>query len=228
TPGLASFEVAVRETDLRVRAGRDLRGRARESVLRLRGDIERWAASRPEFLSSLAPLPIPVSCPAVVREMLAAGQAFDVGPMAAVAGAIAEGVGRDLLAFSAECIIENGGDLFVKLNRPARIGLFAGETSPFSRRLKVVVDGGGDGLGVAASSGVIGHSLSFGKADLVVAVARNAAMADAAATSICNRVREPDDVARVVASEREQGRLDGLVVILGSRIGLYGAIELAT
>lgn len=228
TPGLVSFDVRLRETDLRIRAERDLRGQAAGLVRRFRADIERYAQDRAEFISSFTPLPIPARCPDIVRAMLDAAREYDVGPMAAVAGAVAEAVGRELLAFSANCIVENGGDVFVKLDRPVKLGLYAGEDSPFTGRLSLLVDSVERAVGVCASSGTVGHSFSSGRADAVVAVAPDAALADAAATAVCNSVQSPDDVQAVVEAERERGRLDALVVLMGERIGAYGRVELMT
>jgi ApbE superfamily uncharacterized protein (UPF0280 family) len=228
TPDLVSFDVCVRQTDLRVRAQRNLRSKTLNLVHAYRRDIEGYAAQHPEFLSSLAPLPVPLGAPPIVTDMLRAGRAYDVGPMAAVAGAIAEYVGRDLLALSPQCIIENGGDIFLKLDRPARLGLYAGPDSPFTRKLVILVDSSRHPMGVCASSGTVGHSLSFGMADAVVAVASSATLADAAATSVGNRVKCPEDVERVVEDERRRGTLDALVVVIGKRFGAFGAIELAS
>ncbi len=94
---LAAFEVAVQETDLFILADSNLATLAEAAVYRVRGPLEGYIASHPEFLHSLVPLPDDPLAPALVREMLAAGQTCGVGPMAAVAGAIAEAVGRALL-----------------------------------------------------------------------------------------------------------------------------------
>lgn len=228
TPGLVSFDVAVAETDLHVRAERNLERVVLKLVHRFRSEIEAYAEAEPEFFRSLDPLPCPLKCPEIVRRMLRAGSEYGVGPMAAVAGALAEAVGRELLKRSAQCMIENGGDLFVKLHRPARLGLYAGLDSPFTRRLNLVVECAGEGIGVCASSGRVGHSFSLGKADAVVAMARDTALADAAATAICNRVQDPSDIARVIEEERARGKLLGLAVAMRQRMGVFGAVELAT
>lgn len=227
TPGLVSFEVCVRETDLRLRAARDLSDVARRAVERYRRDIEDYARAHPDFLTSLSPLPILPCCPQIVQAMLRAGREYGVGPMAAVAGAVAESVGRELLAESSECLVENGGDVFLKLDRPARLGLYAGPGSPFTRKLQLIVDGTSAPRGVCTSSGTVGHSLSYGHADAVVAVAASAALADAAATAIGNRVHTPDDIQRVVSAEQQRGVLDALVVIVGSRMGAFGDVGLS-
>jgi len=223
---LKTFTVRVRETDLIVRAARDVSTLTERLVRKYRRDIEEYARATPEFLKSLDPLPIPAKCPGIVRAMLQAGKEYQVGPMAAVAGAVADFVGRGLLDHSPEVIVENGGDIFLKMNRPAVVGLYCGPDSPFTRRLRLKLDASERPLGVCTSSGTVGHSLSLGCADAVVAVARSAALADAAATAIGNRVRAPDHVASVVEEERARGRLLGLLVAIGKRMGAFGEFEL--
>jgi hypothetical protein len=226
--GLVSFQVALRESDLMVRARRDLRRQAEELLREARSQIEQEIARRPEFAESLSPLPMP-PCPApVVRDMIEASNAFGVGPMAAVAGAVARFVGEGLLQDSPEVIVENGGDLFLKMDRPVEMGLYAGEESPFSRELKLRVDPAGGQMGVCTSSGTVGHSLSFGKADAVVTVAESAALADAAATAICNRIQTAGDIEKALHDEQERGLLCALLILLGKKMGAYGEIEIVT
>jgi uncharacterized protein len=224
--GLVTFEVIDRESDLQIRAGCDLSHRAADLLKDVRCEIEAEIARRPEFASSLNSLPIPPDATPIVRAMYQAAKAWGVGPMAAVAGVVAETVGKGLLQWSEEVIVENGGDIFAHVRRPLELGLYAGDDSPFSGALRLRIAAVGKGCGVCTSSGTVGHSLSLGKADAVVAVARNTAFADAAATAIANRIAGPDDVAAVVNDELERGRLDGLLVVVGKRIGAFGAIQL--
>ena len=226
--GLCSFEVTERASDLMVRAERDLEREARELLAVARAEIETEIARNPVFATSLAPVAMPPSPGAVVRAMIAAGRAYAVGPMAAVAGAVAQAVGQGLLQWSQEVIVENGGDIFLQMNRPVELGLYAGEDSPFSSTLRLRVEPEGKALGVCTSSGTVGHSLSFGRADAVVAVAADAALADAAATAIANRVQCGDDLERVLNEEKERGLLDGLLAIIGKQIGAFGALTLVS
>ena len=224
--GMTSFEVRIGESDLLIRAERDL-SRLAETLLKdCRSDIEDEIRRRPEFATSLSPLAFPATCASAVEAMYAAARKYDVGPMAAVAGAVAEFVGEGLLRESANVIVENGGDIWLRTDQPAQMGLYAGETSPFSGRLRFRVGGGGEPLGVCTSSGVVGHSLSFGRADAVVAVSEDAALADAAATSIANRVSDPKDVAPALEAEKQRGLLKGLLIAVGKRVGAVGMIEL--
>ena len=221
-----TFTVAIRETDLQIRAKRKLVSQAAALAEKARKEIEDYIRARPEFLTSLAPLPIPHDLSGLPFEMMRAATEYDVGPMAAVAGAIAEAVGRGLLRYSDEIIVENGGDIFMLLNRPAVMALYSGPDSPFTRRLLIEVDAPAQPVGVATSSGTIGHSLSFGKADAVVTLAGSAALADAAATALCNRIKQPQDIEPVLADEKKRGKLRGVLAVMGKSLGVWGDLRL--
>lgn len=223
--GLRRFEVKIRESDLLVLCDEDLERLAREELHRVRSQIEAHIDADPDFLTSLVPRAVPDDAPEIVRAMAAAGAAWDVGPMAAVAGAIAEAVGRRLLEECTTVMVENGGDVFARSDRPVRFRLYAGEDSPFTDRIDFSVDAR-DGMGICTSSGKVGPSLSFGRADALVAITRDAALADAAATSLANRIQGPGDVEPVVDLVRRDGRLAGTLACAGDRIGVWGEVEL--
>lgn len=223
--GLVSFRAIERETDLFIRADRDLSRQAASLIRDARREVEDYARAHPDFLTSLSPPPIRPEAKGPPLEMLRAAAKYQVGPMAAVAGAIAEHVGRGLMKYSSRVIIENGGDIFMKIDRPAVLRVYCGEKSPFGEGPLIEV-GGGDPIGVCTSSGVVGHSLSMGKADAVTAVAHSAALADAAATSIANRIKIPEDIPRVLEDEKKRGILRGLFVVKSDTLGAWGAIRL--
>jgi len=223
---LTSFEVKLRETDLAIRAHSDLSAEAMDMVRRRRRDLEVYAEAHPGFFWAMTPRRLDPEAPEIVREMIEAAALYGVGPMAAVAGAMAEAVGRGLLEFSPEVIVENGGDVFLRMNRPARLMLYSGEASPFGGKLVVKVDAPGEPRGVCTSSARIGPSVSHGAADAVLAVSDRAALADAAATAIGNRVKTADDVAGVLEEEKSRGVLLGAVVTIGETFGAFGELEL--
>jgi uncharacterized protein len=223
---LTTFEVKLRETDLSVRAHSDLRDEALEEVKRVRRDIEVYAETHPGFLQALTSWQDDPSAPEVVRQMLRSTALYGVGPMAAVAGAVAEAVGRKLLEKSPEVIVENGGDIFLRMDRPVKLLLYSGEESPFNRRLVFRIDAPGECRGACTSSARVGPSLSFGETDAVLAVAANAALADAAATGMGNRVLGPEDVTGVLEEEKSRGLLRGAVVTVGGTFGAFGEVQL--
>jgi ApbE superfamily uncharacterized protein (UPF0280 family) len=222
---LVAFSVTVKETDLYIRAATNLQRKARRLVLKYRRQLEDYIQKVPDFLTSLKPLPAPAVAPHIVLDMLEAGRQANVGPMAAIAGALAELVGRELLEFSPEIIVENGGDIFLKITRQRIVGIYAGD-SPLTGKLGLEINPRDTPLGVCTSSGTVGHSLSFGKADAVVVIAGSAALADAAATAICNRVNKPDDINSAIELGRNIAGIKGIVIIIGESIGAWGAVKL--
>jgi hypothetical protein len=223
---LTSFQVIVKETDLFISATQALTEEARAAVSRYRHDLESYIDTHPGFVDSLEPIDMDADAPLVVREMADAALKTGVGPMAAVAGAIAERVGRDLLLLSEEIIVENGGDIFLSTNRERLVGLYAGP-SPLTRRLAFVISPEDTPLGICTSSGIVGHSLSFGEADAVVALSRSTALADAAATAIGNRVRSADDLEAATEFAQSIEGLSGVAIVKGEHLGLWGGIRLA-
>lgn len=227
SPGWASFTARVKESDLWIKARRDLAAEAYRSLFRHRYAVEEYIRQHPVFEESLAPLPPDPLAPLLIREMLEAGRRTGVGPMAAVAGAIAERVGRDLLAYSPEVIVENGGDLFVASREPVTVGLYAG-ASPLSRRIGIAFPERLEPFGLCTSSGTIGHSLSFGRADAVAVLSPSAALSDAAATAIANRIRDRRDISGAIEQAKELSGLEGVLIVVGDQLGVWGQMEIVT
>ncbi len=219
-----SFEVHAQETDLFIQAHRNLEKIGRELAINCRGFLESYIAGCPEFLHAIEPWQVRGPAPEIVRTMAWAGQMAGVGPMASVAGAIAESVGTGLLNFSPEVVVENGGDIFLKVNEPVVIGIFAGN-SPLSMKMGIRLQGRNEPFGVCTSSATVGHSLSFGRADAVCVISSNCALADAAATALCNQIRSSKDISKVIEMGKIIQDIEGIVVVLGKNIGFWGKIE---
>src|SRR4030042_1942645 len=224
---LVSFDVAVKETDLYIRAASKLEAEAIEAVIKSRTPLEEYIKSHPLFLHSLEPCSVEDDAPAIVRDMAKAARIAGVGPMAAGAGAIAEAVGKDLLAHSPEIIVENGGDIFMKISRPRLIGVYAAASS-HTGRIALEVNPQETPLGVCTSSGTVGHSLSLGAADAVIALSCSTALADAAATAIGNMVRTADDINVAIEQAQAIDGLTGVIVIKDDRMGMWGSVKLAS
>ncbi len=171
------------------------------------------------------PLPPTEDSPLIVRAMADAGVKAGVGPMAAVAGAIAEFVGKELLPFSGELIIENGGDIFMACTSPRVVGIYAG-SSPLSGLLGIEIQPQETPLGVCTSSGTVGHSLSLGKADAVVIISPSAALADAAATAVGNTVKTIDDITAGLEQAQKINGITGVLIIKGDKMGTWGKVKL--
>ncbi len=222
---LVRFEVIVKETDLLVGADRDLSDSTRQSVLKYRQQLETYIAARVEFARSLIPIEEDPYAPEIVREMIRASAAAGVGPMAAVAGAMAQFVSQDLLAASKQVIVENGGDIYLVTSRERKIGIFAGN-SPVSLKVGIAVSPEDSPLGVCTSSGTVGPSLSFGRADAACSLSSSAALADAAATAVGNVVGEKRDVEKALERAREIEGVMGALIIIEERLGAWGKIRL--
>jgi hypothetical protein len=222
---LVSFEVVVKQTDLYIRSRRNLKDKAIDSVLKHRGPLESYIVRHPLFLTTLDPYQAEVEAPAIVKEMAGVSQLTGVGPMAAVAGAIAEAVGRDLLAFSPEVIVENGGDIFLKISKKRLVGIYAGQSS-FTRKVALEVMPRETPLGICTSSGTVGHSLSLGSADALVVLSPSTALADAAATALGNMVETADDIPQAIEKARSIEGLRGVVVIVGDKMGVWGKVKI--
>lgn len=222
---LVSFSVVVKETDLYIGASTNLKRKAHKLVLKYREMLEKYIDRHPVFLTSLEPLAPAEDAPRIVKSMCEATAAVGVGPMASVAGAVAEFVGEELLAFTPEIIIENGGDIYLKSLRKRQVGIFAGK-SPLTGRLRLEIEAEETPLGICTSSGTVGHSLSLGKADAVVILAKSAVLADAAATAIGNLILEPEDISKGIEFAKGVKGLKGVVIILGETMGVWGDIKL--
>lgn len=222
---LTRFIITEKESDLFILCDQLLQSEARAALLTVRHTIETFIGLYPAFQDSLEPLFFDRDVPEITGRMLAAGQQWHVGPMAAVAGAVAEYVGRALLSKSDDVIVENGGDIFMRTSEPVVLKLYAGEESPFKDRISFRIFAE-DGIGVCTSSKKVGPSLSFGMADAVVAMSDDTIIADAAATSLANRIKCPDDVQKVTDFVAHNRILTGFIACCGDKLGIWGNVEL--
>jgi len=223
---LVSFNVVVKETDLHIQAAARLQRKAVKSVSKYRDILERYIEQHPAFLTSLEPLAIGDDAPRLIKSMAESAGKTGVGPMAAVAGAMAEFVGYELLPFSTEIIIENGGDIFLKTSRQRQVGIYAGE-SPLSGKIALEIEARNTPLGICTSSGTVGHSMSYGKADAVIVLSPSTPLADAAATAIGNLVKTSGDIPAGIEFAQGIDGLLGIVIIKDDNIGLWGEVKIS-
>jgi len=218
--------IMAKETDLAILTNKRLDKEFVQERIRLyRWDIENYINRDNRFLTTLKPIEVELDAPHIVKEMAAQAKKANVGPMAAIAGAIAEFLGRDLLKKGyKEVIIENGGDIFLKTAKTRRIGIYAGRSKLWSR-LGLKIKPKNTPLAVCTSSGTIGHSLSFGSADSVVILSKNASLADAVATATANRVNSKYDLQRALDYARSVKGISGAVIILKNNLVSWGKVE---
>ena len=227
---LIHFRISVKNTDLDVGVCKEcysekLVSFTRDIVLKLRSGLEDYIKKDPCFMTALKPHKLKEFAPPVAVDMATAAELAGVGPMAAVAGAFAEHIGKELARFSPEVIIENGGDLFIITTVKRHIGIFAGE-SPFTGRVAIEVTPELGAIGLCTSSGTVGPSLSFGKADAAIIIARSGALADAAATAVGNIVSLREDTQKGVDLAAKISGVLGAVTIKEDRMAAWGNVKL--
>jgi ApbE superfamily uncharacterized protein (UPF0280 family) len=222
--GLVTFSAAVEETDLWIAAREDLAEEATQSIRKNRTELESYIIDHPDFTTTLAPWVEPVPERSILANMAAAASAAGTGPMAAVAGSLAEAVARDLWPHSPQILVENGGDLYLLGLDHVTAGLWAGH-SPLSGKIALALNAA-RGIAVCTSSGTVGPSLSFGKADCATVISPSGALADAVATELGNRVRSSADIETALDWTLSVTGVVGAVVIFGEVFGAKGEVEL--
>jgi len=219
--------VVVGETDLWITAGSVPLAAAAALAARIRDDVALLGRLFPPFLASLAPVEVPRGIPIApaAQAMLRAARVAGVGPMAAVAGTIAEAVCRELAGGGGEAIVENGGDVYLVSAAAKTVAIYAGE-SPFSMRVGIRLAAAQMHCAVCTSSGTVGPALSFGRGDAAVVVSPSGALADAAATALGNRIRGAADVEAAVQWAAALPGVIGAVAIAGEAMAAQGDLEL--
>lgn len=227
---LTSFPVTVKESDLWIAVSssafhESLPLQVENVVLKIRQQIESYLNAHEGMASFLEPYLITDQAPEIIHAMVWAGNRVGVGPMAAVAGAVAEAVGRYLLALSPEVIVENGGDIFLKVDRPIMVGVYAGN-SPLSGKLALKIYAEQTPLGICTSSGTVGPSYSEGRADAAIALAESTPLADAAATALGNIVKSASDLEAALEFAGKIEGIKGALLICEDKIAAWGELEL--
>jgi ApbE superfamily uncharacterized protein (UPF0280 family) len=123
--GLDSYNVKIGESDLHISTSGVFADEAEEKLIRTREIIENYIASHLEFKEEMGPVEVAKDMDPLIKEMAEKSALCGVGPMATVAGAVAQNVGMDLLRYSPEVIVENGGDIFIKSREERISAVFA-------------------------------------------------------------------------------------------------------
>ncbi len=225
--GLISSYVKMLETDLHILAAEKVEDEALPLVIQVRREIEEYVSKNPKFAESLVPLPQDSTAGENIQKMLHAGLEANVGPMAAVAGTIAEHVGMGLQRKGfKDLIVENGGDIYLARDRACNVSIFAGK-SPLSGKIGLKIDESMMPLGICCSSATVGHSLSLGAADAVVVTAKATALADACATRIGNEVTgEAISINRGLDVAKGISGIQGVLIVKGQQLGAWGEVEI--
>lgn len=196
-------------------------------ILKERRELKNYILKHDDFLISLEPVLVE-DAPLIVNMMARAGRKAEVGPMAAVAGTIAQLSMGYLLSKGAKMVIvDNGGDVALKTNEDVIMGLYAGNSS-LSGQIGFKLKHEKTSMGVCTSSGTVGHSISFGRADSVTVFAKEASVADALATSIANEVKgqlDNDAISNGLARADDlRDHMRGVIIIVGESAGMVGKV----
>jgi len=198
-----------------------------DAVRRHRLELETYIRLHPPFAEALQPIPLDPVSPLIVRRMVEATTKAEVGPMAAVAGALADlAVEAMTQAGSRVSIVENGGEVSAVSLESFTVGLYAGQ-STLDRALGFRINPSDCPIGIATSSATVSHALSFGEADAATIFAENATLADAVATAVCNAVVGQDVPASIelgLEVARKLSFVRGALIVRGEYVGSVGWI----
>ena len=223
--GKYSYRLTYKYTDIYITCDKDISDRISEPVIRFYSQLEEVISNEKRFGESLIPLAIKKDYPSAVKNMCLSASVFNVGPMAAVAGAMCDAIAASLKDYCSFLMIENGGDAYIKSSRDIKAALFTG-SSHFPQNLNIIISPLEMPCGLCSSSGMMGHSLSLGKSDLVTVMSKTATMADAAATAIANSIRSKQDVDMAVEKYVKYEEVKGLVILKDDRLAIWGDIQL--
>jgi ApbE superfamily uncharacterized protein (UPF0280 family) len=195
-------------------------------ILEDRHNLEAFIRNHPDFSTSLTPLNFSPEeltlAPESVRRMHKASLASGLGPMAAVAGTMAQLAAEESRRCgSLESIVENGGDLFLDCREEVVLGLYTGNNHRFGP-LALQIPADRMPLAVCSSSGRMGHSLSLGDADVVTVFSENASLADAVATLGGNLVTSGADIEEVLNRLVSIKGILGVLIIRDDKFGAVG------
>lgn len=207
---------------------------AKESIRQRRKELERFVRWHPYFLVTLETYRLDevevgngeerIEPPEIARRMIEAASKFGIGPMAAVAGTLAEfAVEAVRDAGATYAMVDNGGDIALLTDREVLVGIYAG-SSPFSNKIALRVKPSGSIVGICTSSGTVGHSLSFGIADAATVVSRSASLSDAAATALGNAVTDAQSIPNAFRSINHVDGIEGALVIYKDVLATWGRI----
>jgi len=193
-------------------------------VLQQRAILEDYIERHPDFRHALQPVALLPDAPEVAQRMAWAADRVGVGPMAAVAGVMAQMAAQaGLDAGAAEVIVENGGDIYAQALGPVTIALYPG-TSELTQRLAFSLQASDTPVAICASSGRMGHSMSRGACDLATVVAEDAALADAAATQAANLVHTVEDVDPALERIAAIAGIRGVLIVKQDKVGMVGRL----
>ena len=217
--------ISYRHSDIYISSDIDIGSKITAYLEEVYRELETHIKKNPGFFKSLSPVAAKSYYPEIIKKMCEFSQKFNVGPMAAVAGAVNDYLAGHLLNRCSRLIIENGGDLFIKSVSDITVNLYLKNPS-FNDSISILIKGRDTPCGICSSSGVFGHSYSMGRCDLATVIASSSAAADAAATAAANSVKNQDDIQPAIDYFRTFEDISGILLIKDEKIGMWGKFQL--
>ncbi len=181
--------------------------------------LENYLVTNPKFLYSLKPIQIPAE-PLIARLMAEAAVKANVGPMAAVAGVLADLAVKSMVCEGCKvAAVENGGEISGTSAEPLDVAVAAGD-EPLSKHFGFRLTD--FPIGIATSSGRFSHALSFGDAEAATVFCADAGLADAAATAVGNVVKGEDPDAAIQYGIKKAQTIEGVEGVLILYKGFVG------
>lgn len=193
----------------------------------LRRSMDAYLLMDPAYKAALTPYDAGLEAPDILKEMSRVSHKTGIGPMSAVAGAVALRVADFIKSkFGVnEVIVENGGDIYAEASSDMDISVFAGQ-SPLSERVGLHIPATAFPLGICTSSGTVGPSLSLGRADAMMIICKDALMADSYATAMANRIKTVNDLQPVVEQIQNIPEILGALAVKDDKLAVCGLYEL--
>ena len=189
----------------------------------LRRQMDAYLLMDPAYKAALTPYDAGLEAPEILKEMSRVSHKTGIGPMSAVAGAVAKKVAEFL--GTNEVIVENGGDIYAQAASDMDISVFAGQ-SPLSEKIGLHIPAADFPLGICTSSGTVGPSLSLGRADAVMIVCKDVMLADSYATAMANRIKTVNDLQPVIDRISDIPEILGAIAVKDDRMAITGQFEL--
>ena len=196
-------------------------------LVELRRSMDAYLLMDPQYKAALTPYDAGLEAPTILKDMSKVSHKTGIGPMSAVAGAVALNVAEFLKSkYSVkEVIVENGGDIYAEAHSDMDIAVFAGQ-SPLSEKIGLHIPAADFPLGICTSSGTVGPSLSLGRADAVMIVCHDVLLADSYATAMANRIKTVNDLQSVIDRIQNIPEILGAIAVKDDRMAICGQYEL--
>jgi len=232
TDRFRSFSVSYFETDLWIGVDRssyclDMEEFVLKEIRSLRKELDDYIHKDKAFAGSLSPIKNSADMPQIAKDMTEAAGRAGIGPLGAVAGAFSQYIGRSVAEkFNVkEIAVENGGDIYLKIQDEINIFVYAGD-SPLSQKVGICVPKEYSPLGICTSAGRVGHSFSYGNADAVMVACKDTLLADAYATALGNMIKKESDIDKVLEKANSIKEILAIVIICNDKMGIRGEFQL--